>query len=126
MLLDTNSLLWVLTDDDRLGPSTRSALTAASAVYSSPISIVEVRIKSMLGKLDVQEGLIEAIRAAGIEELAFLDTHADALLAFPDLYRHDPFDRMLLAHASASGIPLVTSDSVLLRVAPTHTRDATL
>lgn len=126
MLLDTSSLLWVLTDDGRLGPSTRSALAAASAVYSSPISLVELRIEQMLGRLEVQEGLLEAIRAAGIRELPFLDEHAEGLLTFPELQRHDPFDRMLLAQASARGVPLITSDRVLLHVAPSQTRDATI
>ena len=125
MLLDTNSLLWVLTDDHRLGEQTRSSLTTSSGVYSSPISIVEVRIKSMLGKLSVHDGFVEAVREAGIQELPFLDEHADALRTFPELHRHDPFDRMLLAQASASGMPLVTSDGVLLKVAPSRTWDAT-
>ena len=69
ILLDTHSLLWVLADDARLGPSARSALTAAPAVYSSPISVVEIAIKTLLGKLSVPVGYLEAARASGIQEL---------------------------------------------------------
>lgn len=124
MLLDTNSLLWVLTDASRLGPLSRQAL-AAETVYSSPISVVELRIKSVLGRVTVPDDLVDVIRAAGIVELPFLDQHADALREFPQLDRHDPFDRMLLAQASTARVILLTADRVLLDAAPTLTRDAT-
>ena len=40
--------------------------------------------------------------------------HAEALRDFPELTRHDPFDRLLVAQASRAGLQLLTADHVLL------------
>lgn len=114
MLLDTHSLLWLLGDDARLGPEARQHLTSATSVYSSPISMVEVSIKTMLGKLSVPAGYITAARSSGIKDLPFTDASGAALDRLPQLARHDPFDRMIAAQALAADLPLLTADHVLL------------
>ena len=53
LLLDTHAFLWVLADDSRLGPSSRAALRAGAAVYYSSVTILELTIKDMLGRLDL-------------------------------------------------------------------------
>jgi len=123
ILLDTNSLLWVLGDSTHLGPIARDALTSAPGVYSSPISVVEITIKTMLGRLSVPDEYLEAARSSGIKDLPFTDAHAVALAQFPQLNRHDPFDRMLVAQAAAEGLTLLTADTVLLDLLPPLTQD---
>jgi len=110
----------------RLGPIARASLSRADTVYSSSISIVEIRIKSMLGKLTLPDDLVARLRQDGIGELSFSHRDADGLAHFPELARHDPFDRMLIAQAHASGLTLLTADQALLDVARAPTQDARL
>lgn len=51
ILLDTHVLLWTLAHPDHLGSRTRAAMREASGVYYSAVSIAEVTIKVMLGRL---------------------------------------------------------------------------
>lgn len=80
----------------------------------SAASIWEVAIKTGLGcddfKVDVhllRRGLLDN----GYQELSSTSAHAAYLQNLPALHK-DPFDRMLVAQATAEGIMLLTSDSV--------------
>jgi hypothetical protein len=42
--------------------------------------------------------------------LSITAEHAEALGDFPELTRHDPFDRLLVAQASRTGLQLLTAD----------------
>ena len=55
--------------------------------------------------------LEEAVADSGFEELPVRLRHGVALAGVPLLHR-DPFDRMLVAQATAEGLTLVTRDSV--------------
>jgi PIN domain nuclease of toxin-antitoxin system len=116
LLLDTNALIWILghTSGGQLGRKTRQLIGEADNVYASSVSVLEIRIKTMLGKLVSADDLLDDILKSGFVELPFNSRHADALLLFPTLAKHDPFDRMLLAQASVAGATLTTSDSMLL------------
>lgn len=124
MLLDTNALLWVLTDDPRLGSQARERLVDGRQVYFSSVSILEITIKEMLGRLDMPADPAVAATSLGLTELPFSSAHARELHAFPDLARHDPFDRMLLAQATTERVNLLTSDRVLLNLALTWVDNA--
>jgi len=51
--------------------------------------------------------------------------HAEGICDFPELTRHDPFDRLLVAQASHDGLRLLTSDRVLIALARDFILDAT-
>lgn len=115
ILLDTNALIWLL-DDPRgkqFGPRAKKMIQDAGTVYVSSVSLLEIRIKTMLGKLVAPDDLLKAIAASGLVGMSFEMGHADAVADFPDLSKHDPFDRMLLAQAKTEGVPLMTSDGFL-------------
>jgi len=115
MLLDSQVLVWVLTDNRQLGPIARSRIQSARTFVSS-VSSLELTIKQMLGKipeLDWQ-ALLES---HGAEFISFAHDDARALLWFPALLRHDPFDRALVAHAASRRVELLTSDAALLSLA---------
>lgn len=114
MLLDTHVLLWILDGSEQIGRDARWTLEHADTVEWSSISMAEIRIKAMLGKLVVPDDLQSRIERAGIRPASFSIAAADELARWPTLVRHDPFDRMLLAQAVASGSRLVTADAVLL------------
>jgi PIN domain nuclease of toxin-antitoxin system len=118
LLLDTNSLIWLLgkTDNNLLGPKAKNIIQDAEEVYSSSVNLLEIRIKTMLGKLISEDDLIDSVLLAGLKVLSFDMRHADAITRFPTLVRHDPFDRMLLAQAQSEGMILLTSDHVLLEI----------
>jgi PIN domain nuclease of toxin-antitoxin system len=116
ILLDTNALIWLLNSPTggSIGDKAKEQINDAGEVYASSISVLEIRIKVMLGKLEAPDKLLDAISSAGLKTLSFSMEHADALSYFPDLSRHDPFDRMLLAQAKTEGFVFLTSDGILL------------
>ena len=86
-------------------------------LHFSPASIWEVAIKYALGRRDfaleprlLRRGLLDN----GYEELAITSDHAIAVTNLPLLHK-DPFDRLLIAQASAEGILLLTSDQTVAR-----------
>ena len=68
----------------------------------------------MLGELSVPADLSRRLAAQGLELLSLTAGHAEALRDFPELTRHDSFDRLLVAQASCAGLRLLTADQVLL------------
>ncbi len=118
VLLDTNALIWLMEQKDRrsLGKQASKIIEGASEVYASSISIVEIRIKTMLGKLKSRPDLLQDISRSGIMTLDFSAEQAESVQSFPQLARHDPFDRMLLAQAQAEGLSFITSDKMLLKL----------
>lgn len=74
----------------------------------------ELNIKSMLGKLSVPDNLSKRLPEQGLELLSITAEHTEGIRAFPELVRHDPFDRLLVAQASLTGLQLLTADYVLL------------
>lgn len=114
MLLDTHSLLWVLDGGASFGPRARDLIVHAPEVRFSSISIAEIRIKQMLGRLEVPDDLMARIDQARLRAAAYGSDAAEHLLCWPSLVRHDPFDRLLLTHAVALGTQLLTADRVLL------------
>lgn len=116
VLLDTNAFIW-LTDDEKkanLGKESRRMIANSAVVYVSSLSVAELYIKSMIGKLKMVPNLVELTTQAGLFLLDFKASHAEAIQNLPSLVRHDPFDRMLLAQAQSEGLLLLTSDTTLL------------
>lgn len=124
VLLDTNALLWLLAGDPSLGSSARAEIESGAPVHFSSVSVLEVTMKVMLGRLTVPGNVVDAARAAGLAELGFGVQAAQHVALFPELMRHDPFDRMILAQAVASGLTLCTSDHTLLALGRSDVTDA--
>lgn len=114
LLLDSQVLLWLLDDNPRLGPQARQVITSAQGVHVSAATVWELTIKTMLGKLTVPDDLSKRLTGQGLELLSVTAEHAEAIRDFPELTRHDPFDRLLVAQAALTGLRLLTADHVLL------------
>ena len=125
LLLDSQVALWILDDSPRLGPRAREIITSATTVHVSAATIWELTIKAMLGKLAVPDKLADRLVEQGLALLNITAEHAEGILDFPELTRHDPFDRLLVAQASHDGLRLLTSDRVLLALARDFILDAT-
>lgn len=113
LLLDTHCLLWVAARPDLLSASALALIeNPANRLWFSVASIWEVAIKRGLDRPDFRTdpGTLRAgLLSAGYEELAVDGRHVLILSALPTLHR-DPFDRMLLAQATAEGMRLLTAD----------------
>jgi PIN domain nuclease of toxin-antitoxin system len=125
MLLDSQVALWVLDDSPRLGNTAREQLTSAARVHVSAATVWELTIKAMLGKISVPEHLHELLVGQGLELMPITAEHAAGIRAFPELVRHDPFDRLIASQANIEGMRLLTADRVLLGLDRSFVVDAT-
>lgn len=127
ILLDTNVVLCLATEPERIAPDVLDQLAAPSTeLVVSAASAWEVAIKTRAGKLPGGEALLSVweenlvnIRAQTIDIAA-----ADAIMAAALPWPHrDPFDRMLVAQAARRGLMLASSDPTVLAGAMSSTLD---
>jgi PIN domain nuclease of toxin-antitoxin system len=114
LLLDSQTALWVMDDSPRLGPHSKQLINESTSVHVSVATVWELTIKSMLGKLKIPVDFAAQVAAQGFELLDVSADHAEGLRDFPELSRHDPFDRLIISQASAHRLTLLTADGVLL------------
>lgn len=121
LLLDTHAFIWLWEDISKISPRVLSACEDPdNQLYLSIASIWEMQIKVAVGKLSFQPPLAEIIEQQknenGISILPVSLAHIWQLAALPS-YHNDPFDRMLVAQASADKLALVTADRHIARYA---------
>ena len=116
LLLDTHLLVLAMGSPERLSAALAAMLQdPANTPVFSVASLWELVIKQGIGKPDfrVEQALLRrALLDGGWQELPVQAHHALAVAALPLLHR-DPFDRLLLAQASADGLLLITADQQL-------------
>jgi PIN domain nuclease of toxin-antitoxin system len=116
LLLDTHLLLWAAGDPGRLSSLARSLIDAPdNELYFSAASLWEIAIKHSIGRTDFQVDprlLRRGLLDNGYLEIPVRSEHAVAIDSLPMIHK-DPFDRMLVAQATAEGITLLTSDAVV-------------
>jgi len=113
LLLDTHLLLWAAGQPERLPSAARAMIEdAANPLVFSAASLWEISIKRGLDRSDfradtalLRRGLLDN----GYVELGITGRHAVAVGGLPQLHK-DPFDRMLVAQATAEGLLLLTVD----------------
>jgi PIN domain nuclease of toxin-antitoxin system len=125
ILLDTRTVLWALSRPDRLGGRAQRLVAQADVRYISVLTHMELEIKRSQIDLRMPVDLVSAAADAGFTALPLEDRHARAMNQFPQLERHDPFDRMLVAQADVDRLTLLTADRVLLALDQPWIVDAT-
>jgi len=119
VLLDTHTLLWALTDEQRLSDRVRNLLPRADTWFSVA-SIWEIVIKAKNGKLPLPlpagSYLMTKLALNGVRVLPVTADHALRVETLA-LHHRDPFDRMLIAQSLEEKLPLVTADPVFQRYA---------
>jgi len=121
-LLDTHIWLWYLDgvrdqiSDAALAMLRRAART--SGLLVSDISVWELGTKASKGKLTLAPSVSAWLaRAEARPGFAFLPVDRAGLLASAQLagaIHGDPVDRILIAHAAAGALPLVTADRLIV------------
>lgn len=124
ILLDTHVFLWLSVEPHRIGPTATTAIVRSSDVRFSSLTIAELNIKHMLGKLEVPSELHTAAAATGVTELPLTTFHSQAIREFPKLTGHDPFDRLLMAQALVERADFLTADRRLLALSLPWVLDA--
>jgi PIN domain nuclease of toxin-antitoxin system len=115
LLLDTQSMLWMLQDPRRLSSAAQQAIdNADNELFYSTMSILEVAIKVGIGKLRTPDRLFERLAEFECVPLQVTNAHAWHVASLPLIHR-DPFDRVIVAQAIVDQLVLVTSDRVLPR-----------
>lgn len=114
--LDTHVVIWLYEGDvEKLSRSARDLLQGDSA-FISPAVLLELELlheirrlaptgMKMVGSLSHEIGLT-------VCELSFASVVQHAL---EEKWMRDPFDRLIVAHASANDAPLITKDDKILR-----------
>jgi PIN domain nuclease of toxin-antitoxin system len=110
LLLDTHILVWALSGDPRLPPAVRAALNDPAAdLLVSAVTAFEYADLQRRGRLpqSVSFGVAVDVLALTVVGLpADVWRMAERL---PDVHR-DPTDRLLIAHAIAEDLMLVSAD----------------
>lgn len=114
MLLDSHVVLWWVDGSPKLGTDAKRLIEDASTVHVSAATVLELTIKSMIDRLELPHDFEIQLWETGFEPLPITPAHAAGLREFPQLARHDPFDRVLLSQALLEKIDFFTVDSVLL------------
>ena len=113
LLLDTHSLLWLITDNPTVRRRVREAVNGpANEVFVSAVSVWQIAIKRSRGRLNAPENLVEQLKASDYTLLLINFDHAERAGGLP-LHHRDPFDRMLVAQAE--DLILVTRDGDIPR-----------
>ncbi len=117
VLLDTHSLLWLVTDDPRLSDKAREIfLDAENELLCSAVVGFEISVKHSLGKLELEESprsfMDNRIRNNALTPFPVTMAHAVRVAELP-FHHRDPFDRLLVAQALEEGVPLLSVDEIL-------------
>lgn len=110
LLLNTHTFLWWLSSPNHLAPSAAHAIAdPANEVQVSVITLWEIAIKRVIGKLQAPVDLQGDVARAGFQLLPLTVDHIVATEKLP-LHHRDPFDRILIAQAQLEAATLVTRD----------------
>jgi PIN domain nuclease of toxin-antitoxin system len=117
--VDSHVLVWLyLPRLDLLSPRARRVIDAGD-VGASPMAVLELTYLAEIGRLTVDGPTIFA--SLGQQLGLVLDETGFARVveeAHVQRWTHDPFDRIIAAHAVAAGAPLLTADAVMRRHVP--------
>jgi PIN domain nuclease of toxin-antitoxin system len=113
LLIDTHVLIWWLTDPTRLSSRCRDILASDDAeVLVSAVSAYEIEFKRSVDPVlqKMPEALVVAVVAEGFDWRAIEPEDAVVAGGLPRHHR-DPWDRLLIAQAIVSGLPILTKDT---------------
>ncbi len=119
MLLDTCTLIWLTSDQDRLSPVAREAIDVnRENLFVCAVSAFELALKHTIGKLDLGLPPLEWYEAVlshhGLVEIPIDGTCASLAGRLPLIHR-DPCDRFLIAAAQVHNLPILTPDPWISR-----------
>lgn len=125
-LLDTNALLWIVTDDVQLSKKARKIfLDEENEIFISVASLWEIAIKVSLKRLNLGQTLNEFyIRHIVGNKIRLMDIKVEHLaeLEYLEFHHRDPFDRLIISQAIVEKIHVLSKDKVLSKYRTTLKR----
>ncbi len=122
ILLDTHAWLWLGTHPGRLSATATTAIQTAlnsGGIAIASVTLVELAWLMEHGRLRLHGSaetlLTELMDTTGVVVKEITPSIASLFSRLPKDVGHDPVDRVIVATASAEGLPLVTRDRVLRR-----------
>jgi len=116
IVLDTSALLYWTLDPTQLSAKAKQAIEQAEKIVISSISVWEIALKVKRRKLILPLTIADYVeRLQRLESLEILPVDVQTWLDNLDLpWEHrDPTDRTIVALATRSGCPVITSDQVI-------------
>lgn len=110
ILLDTNALIWL----EQGRPRARALSDEIGPLYVSPATFLELTFLLEVGRLRLKRGTLEALMHDTRWTIDDPPAWAWFAAAVEVCWTHDPFDRLLVAHARLRRWRLATSDERLL------------
>jgi PIN domain nuclease of toxin-antitoxin system len=110
ILLDTNALIWLEQGHRRARPLQRSH----RRLYLSPATLLELQFLLEIGRIRLRGATLESVAADDRWMLDDPSAGSWFMKAIEIGWTHDPFDRLLVAHARLRGWKLATADATLL------------
>ena len=115
-ILDTHTLLWIVTDDSRLSSDAkRIYLDKRNDICLSLASVWELAIKSSLSKISfgmtLEEFVDEHVFGNAIDILYIGLGHVVRIEQLP-FHHRDPFDRMIISQALEEDLIVLGSDTL--------------
>jgi PIN domain nuclease of toxin-antitoxin system len=114
ILLDTQIIIWLENDFDKISNSTLEIILTSDLVISK-VSIWEIAIKTKLGKLTIQKDLNRFIEDFTKDySVHILDIKLPSIYHTQKMPFHhkDPFDRLIAVQAITENLQLLSSDSI--------------
>jgi PIN domain nuclease of toxin-antitoxin system len=120
ILLDTHAWLWWASQPERLSTPARRAIDEADRIGVSTLSVWEVAMLTVRGRIrldrDLRTWVRQALGQPRVESVApSPDAAIAAALLDADGFPGDPADRLNYATARAGRSPLVTRDRAIRR-----------
>ena len=109
LLLDSDSLLWLLWGDPKLGAKARSRIEDELRLCVSDVTLFEVSLKAARKKIHLPPQFGSVVEQLGLVRVGLSDVCLDRMRELP-FHHRDPFDRYLIAQSLVDGVPIVTSD----------------
>ena len=115
-LLDTNALIWTLSDPEELSNPAKDVITNSdNKLFVSIATLWEITMKQSIGKLDLEGDVLDIVEECereGINILSIQPQHLKKLEKLPLIHR-DPFDRIIVAQARTNDMTIITKDSYI-------------
>ena len=117
-LLDTHTLLWSLTDKEKLSDKAFHTIEdPANAIYVSAITFWEISLKFSIGKLNLDgitpAKLPELSLKTGFQHLSLTPEESSTYNYLKTTNHKDPFDRMLIWQAMQQNLIFISKDERL-------------
>lgn len=113
LLIDTQSLVWISSQPEKLGRQVRDAFEdAAQRFFVSAATAFEYVDLNMRGRFGADLPLDPVLTLVGAVVLPLPADIWRLVEALPTLHR-DPVDRMFVAHAIHADLTIITADTVI-------------